>query len=109
MSVYNRVTPRTVATLLRWTTQQPWGDAFRDTLPVGGVDGTLRRRFAGTSLEGRIFAKTGTLMGTNALSGFLHDEERPDADLLRLRQRAPARQAAPPPPRSTPRWLPFRK
>jgi D-alanyl-D-alanine carboxypeptidase/D-alanyl-D-alanine-endopeptidase (penicillin-binding protein 4) len=71
MSVYNRVTPRTVATLLRWTTQQPWSEAFRTTLPIGGVDGTLRRRFAGTSLEGRIFAKTGTLLGTNALAGFL--------------------------------------
>ena len=71
MSVYNRVTPRTVATLLRWTSQQPWGGAFRATLPVGGVDGTLRRRFAGTSLEGRIFAKTGTLLGTTALSGFM--------------------------------------
>lgn len=47
------------------------GAAFRDTFPVGGVDGTLRRRFAGTSLEGRIFAKTGTLAGTNALSGFM--------------------------------------
>lgn len=71
MSTYNRVTPRTVTRLLRWTTQQPWAAAFHDTLPIGGVDGTLRRRFAGTSLEGRIFAKTGTLMGTNALSGFL--------------------------------------
>ena len=71
MSVYNRVTPRTTADFLVWTTQQPWGEAFRDTLPVGGVDGTLRRRFAGTSLEGRIFAKTGTLRGTNALSGFM--------------------------------------
>lgn len=71
MSVYNRVTPRTTAALLLWTTQQPWAEAFRDTLPIGGVDGTLRRRFAGTSLEGRIFAKTGTLRGTNALSGFM--------------------------------------
>jgi D-alanyl-D-alanine carboxypeptidase/D-alanyl-D-alanine-endopeptidase (penicillin-binding protein 4) len=71
MSVYNRVTPRTVAALLRWTGQQPWGEAFRATLPVGGVDGTLRRRFVGTPLQGRVFAKTGTLMGTNALSGFM--------------------------------------
>ena len=71
MSTYNRVTPRAVTQLLRWTTQQSWGDTFRSTLPIGGVDGTIRRRFIGTSLEGRIFAKTGTLMGTNALSGFL--------------------------------------
>ncbi|MFT3724992.1 MAG: D-alanyl-D-alanine carboxypeptidase/D-alanyl-D-alanine-endopeptidase [Hyphomonadaceae bacterium] len=71
MSVYNRVTPHMVAEFLRWTSQRPWGQAFRDTFPVGGVDGTLRRRFTGTSLEGRVFAKTGTLAGTNALSGFM--------------------------------------
>lgn len=71
MSVYNRVTPRMVARFLRWTTMQPWAEAFRDTLPVGGLDGTLARRFRGTALEGRIFAKTGTLDDTNALSGFL--------------------------------------
>lgn len=71
MSVYNRVTPRMTADFLLWTAKQAWGEAFRDTLPIGGVDGTLRRRFGGTALEGRIFAKTGTLRGTNALSGFM--------------------------------------
>ncbi len=71
MSVYNRLTPRMVARFLLWTHAQPWGEAFRSTLPVGGVDGTLARRFRGTSLQGRIFAKTGTLAGTNALSGFM--------------------------------------
>jgi serine-type D-Ala-D-Ala carboxypeptidase/endopeptidase (penicillin-binding protein 4) len=74
MSVYNRVTPRMVARFLLWTTQQPWGEVFRDTLPVGGVDGTLARRFRGTPLEGRIFAKTGTFDDTNALAGFMMTE-----------------------------------
>ncbi|HWK35171.1 D-alanyl-D-alanine carboxypeptidase/D-alanyl-D-alanine endopeptidase [Sphingomonas sp.] len=71
MSNYNRVTPRATVALLRWTTQQPWGAAFRATLPVGGVDGTLSRRFKGTPLEGRVFAKTGTLNQANAVAGFL--------------------------------------
>jgi D-alanyl-D-alanine carboxypeptidase/D-alanyl-D-alanine-endopeptidase (penicillin-binding protein 4) len=71
MSVYNRVTPRLVTRFLQWTGKQPWGEAFRDTLPVGGVDGTLAGRFRGTALEGRIFAKTGTLEDTNALAGFM--------------------------------------
>ncbi|RYD92521.1 MAG: D-alanyl-D-alanine carboxypeptidase/D-alanyl-D-alanine-endopeptidase [Sphingomonadales bacterium] len=71
MSIYNRVTPRTVAKLLQWSTKQSWAEQFRSTFPVGGVDGTLRRRFAGTALEGRVFAKTGTLTGVNALSGFM--------------------------------------
>ncbi|MBC7159644.1 MAG: D-alanyl-D-alanine carboxypeptidase, partial [Porphyrobacter sp.] len=43
----------------------------RATLPVGGVDGTLARRFGGTALEGRVFAKTGSLNASRALSGYL--------------------------------------
>lgn len=71
MSSYNRITPRAVVRFIRWTQTQPWGTAWRATLPVGGLDGTLARRFRGTALDGRLFAKTGTLNGANALSGFL--------------------------------------
>lgn len=71
MSSYNRVSPRGTVRMLRWIAAQPWGAAWRATLPVGGADGTLARRFKGTPLEGRIFAKTGTLNATNALSGYL--------------------------------------
>jgi serine-type D-Ala-D-Ala carboxypeptidase/endopeptidase (penicillin-binding protein 4) len=71
MSNYNRVTPRGTVRFLRWTQSQPWGAAWRATLPVGGVDGTLARRFKGTPLDGKLFAKTGSLDKANALSGFL--------------------------------------
>ena len=71
MSTYNRLSPRAVAALLRWARTQPWGEAWKATFPVAGVDGTLGRRFRGTPLEGRLFAKTGTLNATNALSGYL--------------------------------------
>lgn len=72
MSTYNRTTPRAMASLLRWIAGQSWGGAFRDTLPIGGIDGTLARRFPpGSALRGRIFAKTGSLNATNALAGYL--------------------------------------
>jgi D-alanyl-D-alanine carboxypeptidase/D-alanyl-D-alanine-endopeptidase (penicillin-binding protein 4) len=71
MSTYNRVAPRAMVAFLRWASAQPWGLAWRSGLPVGGVDGTLARRFKGTALEGRVFAKTGTLNATNALSGYM--------------------------------------
>lgn len=71
MSTYNRVAPRGVVKFLRWIAMQPWGAQWRDTLPIGGVDGTLRNRFKGTPLEGKIFAKTGTLNATNAVAGYM--------------------------------------
>jgi D-alanyl-D-alanine carboxypeptidase/D-alanyl-D-alanine-endopeptidase (penicillin-binding protein 4) len=71
MSTYNRLSPRATVALLRWAAAQPWGAAWRSTLPVAGADGTLASRFRGTPLEGRLFAKTGTLNATNALSGYL--------------------------------------
>jgi serine-type D-Ala-D-Ala carboxypeptidase/endopeptidase (penicillin-binding protein 4) len=71
MSTYNRLTPRGVVTFLRWAGGQPWGAAWRATLAVAGVDGTLARRFRGTALESRLFAKTGGLNATAALSGYM--------------------------------------
>ena len=71
MSIYNRVSPHAVVDLLTWAQAQDWGDAFKATLPVAGVDGSLRNRFKDTPLQGRLFAKTGTLRGVNALSGYM--------------------------------------
>ena len=59
------------ATLLLWMARQPRGDAFRKTLAVGGVDGTLEKRFTGTDVRGRVFAKTGYIAGVRSLSGYL--------------------------------------
>jgi D-alanyl-D-alanine carboxypeptidase/D-alanyl-D-alanine-endopeptidase (penicillin-binding protein 4) len=71
MSSYNRVAPRGAIALLRWIAAQPWGAAWRESLPVGGVDGTLARRFGGTILDRKLFAKTGSLNATSALSGYM--------------------------------------
>ncbi len=70
MSTYNRISPRGMVRLLNWVAGQPWASTFRDTLPIGGTDGTLARRFKGTALEGRIFAKTGSINATSALAGY---------------------------------------
>lgn len=71
MSTYNRVSPRAAVGLLRWAKGQPWGAVWRASLPVGGADGTLRRRFGTPPLQGKLWAKTGTLNATNALSGYM--------------------------------------
>lgn len=71
MSSYNRVTPRTAVTLLRWIAKQPWSAAWRASLPLGGEDGTLGRRFRDTPLDGKISAKTGSINASRALSGYM--------------------------------------
>lgn len=71
MSTYNRVSPRAAVALLRWARDRAWYMPWRASLPVGAVDGTLRRRFGGTPLQGKVWAKTGTLNATNALAGYM--------------------------------------
>jgi len=71
MSTYNRVAPRGMVKLLRWMAAQPSGARWRSTLPVASVNGTLARRFRASPLQGRLFAKTGSLNATTALSGYM--------------------------------------
>src|SRR5262249_38685317 len=40
MSRENLVTPQAIVKLLRYSSIQPWGRAFRDTLPLAAVDGS---------------------------------------------------------------------
>lgn len=71
LSPDDRMAPRAYTRLLVYAARQPWGAAWRASLPVAGVDGTLAGRFKSSSLTGRLWAKTGTLNGVNALSGYL--------------------------------------
>ncbi len=71
MSMDDRIAPRANTHLLAWVARQPWSAAFRATLPVAGVDGTLTNRFRNSPLKGKLSAKTGTLNEAVALSGYL--------------------------------------
>ena len=71
MSMDDRITPRAYTRLLAYASKQAWGEAWRNSFPIAGIDGTLANRFKDSPLKGRLFAKTGTLNETNALSGYL--------------------------------------
>jgi serine-type D-Ala-D-Ala carboxypeptidase/endopeptidase (penicillin-binding protein 4) len=70
LSRQNLVTPHAVVQLLRYAAGQPWGASFRETLPVAGIDGSLADRFANLDPRTHIYAKTGSLGGVKALSGY---------------------------------------
>lgn len=65
------ITPDAVVSLLRHMATHPQSKAFVDSLPVGGVDGTLRSRFKGTAGERNVTAKTGALSHVASLSGYV--------------------------------------
>ena len=67
----DRITPRAFTRLLTYAAHQPWGEQWRATLPVAGVDGTLLNRFRNTPLAGHLWAKTGTLNEATGLVGYL--------------------------------------
>jgi D-alanyl-D-alanine carboxypeptidase len=48
-----------------------YSQAWRDSLTIGGVDGTLRNRFRGTRAQGNVRGKTGTIDQVSALSGYV--------------------------------------
>ncbi|CAG1772320.1 partial serine-type D-Ala-D-Ala carboxypeptidase/endopeptidase (penicillin-binding protein 4), partial [uncultured bacterium] len=72
LSRYDLTTPAATITLL----QKMYADTvhfplFYRTLPIAGVDGTIGRRMRGTLAAGNLHAKTGTLSGVTALSGYV--------------------------------------
>jgi D-alanyl-D-alanine carboxypeptidase/D-alanyl-D-alanine-endopeptidase (penicillin-binding protein 4) len=71
LSGFDLLTPRGLVALLAAMDRHPHAAAFRDSLPVAGVDGTLEKRMKGTPAEGRVLAKTGATRLARALAGYV--------------------------------------
>ena len=66
----NFVTARAVSQLLLGMHRKADWMVYYDSLPIMGVDGTLKNRMKGTAAVGNVHAKTGTLSQVRALSGY---------------------------------------
>jgi serine-type D-Ala-D-Ala carboxypeptidase/endopeptidase (penicillin-binding protein 4) len=78
LSRSERIAPRTLARMIQTTLTGQHAPELLMSLPVAGVDGTMRRRLKGTPAEGWARLKTGTLRNVNALAGTVRDTRGDD-------------------------------
>jgi D-alanyl-D-alanine carboxypeptidase/D-alanyl-D-alanine-endopeptidase (penicillin-binding protein 4) len=74
------VTPDSIGDLLLGVQQEPWYQQWYASLPIAGnpgrlVGGTLRNRMRNTPAANNVHAKTGSLTGVTALSGYVTDAD----------------------------------
>ena len=73
LSRLDLITPESAVRLLIAMTKSSSAASFRNSLPIAGRDGTLRGRLM--PIAGKVFAKTGYLTYTHALSGYVTTAE----------------------------------
>ncbi len=95
LSRQERLSARGLGRLLAALWNSPLGPELAASLPLAGVDGTLRRRFAGSPAAGRAHLKTGLLDQVRALAGYVHGEGGRTLVVVSLINHANAASAAP--------------
>ena len=95
LSRLNYVSPRTLVALLAMLSSHVDFSVFNASLPIAGVDGTLRNRMKGTAAEKNVHAKTGSLSHVSSLSGYVttKDGEPLAFSILMNNHLGPARDA----------------
>lgn len=73
LSRIERIRADSLGRMLVAAWQRPWMPEYIAALPMAGVDGTARRRLAGSPANGQAHIKTGTLNGVRAIGGYLLD------------------------------------
>ncbi len=65
------ISPEAIVSILEVMRKSPNFDLFYASLPIAGVDGTIRTRMQNTPAQGNLHAKTGTLQMVRSLSGYV--------------------------------------
>ena len=68
---YNYISPNHLVKIFRRMYYHPYGEIYRNSLPIAGVDGTIGYRMKGTAADSNVTAKTGTISNVRCLSGYV--------------------------------------
>lgn len=78
LSRQERLTARELALMLQQAAKSHYAAEFQASLPVVGVDGTMRRRLSKHPISGKARVKTGTLKNVRAIAGYSKDRDGND-------------------------------
>ena len=73
LSRQERITSRQLGMMLEAAWKSPYAAEFISSMPLVGMDGTMRRRLKNSPLVGKAHIKTGTLRNVRAVAGYSHD------------------------------------
>ena len=73
LSRNERVSARELAILLKAAWDSPYAAEFIASMPLVGIDGTMRRRLTAQPMRGQAHIKTGTLNNVRAIAGYSRD------------------------------------
>ncbi len=71
LSRKERISPRHLAQILQRVTHSPFSSELEASLPILGMDGTVKRRFRDSELAGHAHLKTGTLDNVKSMAGYV--------------------------------------
>lgn len=71
LSRRERISPHSLALLLRSAQRSPFSTEFEASLPIAGVDGTLKKRLTDSEAANHAHLKTGSLEGVQAVAGYV--------------------------------------
>jgi len=73
LSKKNLTSPKKIVDLLTYVQQKSeYQPEYFSSLPIGGVDGTLKKRMRNPKVQSRVHAKTGLVNGVSCLSGYVY-------------------------------------
>jgi D-alanyl-D-alanine carboxypeptidase/D-alanyl-D-alanine-endopeptidase (penicillin-binding protein 4) len=75
LSRSERISPHSMALLLQAAQNSPLQPEFEASLPIIGVDGTLKKRFHESATSSHAHLKTGSLEGVKAIAGYVQSRK----------------------------------
>lgn len=72
LSRTERISAQHLAYILNRAALSPYSAELEASLPILGMDGTVKKRFKGDEIAGHAHLKTGSLEGVKSLAGYVH-------------------------------------